>query len=136
MLIGEVTGYREGYLIVRTAAGKNVRVHVVKTTLAHLGQEPVDPASIQAGARVNISTQARDGYYKANFIYAIAGGGSLPEAKPRAAGQRAPANTIGESAKTATSFSGSNPCAAKIPASGNPCAPKGNCAKNPCAPGC
>ena len=116
MLVGRVTGYSKGYLGVRTSAGKNVSVHVVKTTLAHRGPKPISAASIKAGTRVNISTQARGGYYKANFIYALVSGGGNP----------CGANPCG-----------GNPCAKKNPCGGNPCAPRilagGNPCGNPCA---
>ena len=103
MLVGQVTGYSKGYLGVRTSAGKNVSVHVVKTTLAHRGPKPISAASIKAGTRVNISTQARGGYYKANFIYALVSGGGNP----------CGANPCG-----------GNPCAKKNPCGANPCAAK------------
>ena len=48
MLVGQITGYSKGYLGVRTSAGKNVSVHVVKTTLAHRGPE-TDKRSLHQG---------------------------------------------------------------------------------------
>ena len=126
MLIGEVTGNGKGYLDVRTAAGDNVRVHLLKTTLAHLGPKPISPASIRSGARVNISTRARGGYYQANFIYAVGGGGGTPRAtEPRVVSRSALRVPVDGEAKKAGNPGGKNPPPAKSA-----------CAKNPCAPGC
>ena len=145
MLVGQVTGYSKGYLGVRTSAGKNVSVHVVKTTLAHRGPKPISPASIKAGTRVNISTQARGGYYKANFIYALVSGGGNPCGANPCGGNPCAKNPCAGNpcAKTAKNPCGGNPCAAKSlrgqscakknPCGANPCAAKNPCAKNPCA---
>ena len=135
MLVGQVTGYSKGYLGVRTSAGKNVSVHVVKTTLAHRGPKPISPASIKAGTRVNISTQARGGYYKANFIYALVSGGGNPCGANPCGGNPCAKNPCAGNpcAKTAKNPCGGNPCAKKNPCGANPCAAKNPCAKNPCA---
>ena len=107
MITGQVTGYRKGYLGVRASDGRTVRVHVTKTTLASMGGRSVRAASLKRGTAVYVSTQVRGNYYKANFIYAMAGGGGNPCA--------------------AKNPCGGNPCLAK-----NPCNPCG--AKNPCNP--
>ena len=133
MLVGQVTGYSKGYLGVRTSAGKNLSVHVVKTTLAHRGPKPISPASIKAGTRVNISTQARGGYYKANFIYALASGGGNPCGANPCGGNPCAKNPCAGNpcAKTAKNPCGGNPCAAKNPCGANPCAKKNPCGANP-----
>ena len=103
MLVGQVTGYQGEFLNIRTPDGRALKVHVDKATQAHEGAKSISPMSLKAGQAVNISTQAKGNYYKANFIYALGSGGGNPCA--------------------------GNPCAAKNPCGGNPCAPRNPCAK-------
>jgi hypothetical protein len=119
MIIGKVVGYKGDYLNVRSASGKVVSVHLQKTTIAHLGNKTVSAKSLRRGTSVNISTQAKGNYYKANFIYARAGGGG--------------GNPCGGNPCAGANPCGGNPCAAKNPCGGNPCAAKNPCGGNPCA---
>ena len=107
MIVGQVVGYKGNYLNVRSSDGKMVSVHLQKLTITRVGNKVVGAKSLKPGMSVNISTQARGNYFKANFIYARSGGGGNP----------------------------CNPCAANPCAASNPCAAKNPCAgRNPCNP--
>ena len=107
MIVGQVVGYKGNYLNVRSSDGKMVSVHLQKLTITRVGNKVVGAKSLRPGMSVNISTQARGNYFKANFIYARSGGGGNP----------------------------CNPCAANPCAASNPCAAKNPCAgRNPCNP--
>ncbi len=103
MISGKVAGYKGNFLNIQSANGKVIPVHLQKTTIAHIGNKTVGAKTFRRGMAVSISTQARENYHKANFIYARAGGGG--------------GNPCG-----------GNPCAAK-----NPCGGKNRCGGNPCA---
>ncbi len=118
MVSGKVTGYKGKYMKVRTSSGKTVSVHLQKWTTARLGSKAVNPKTLKAGMSVNISTQTKGSYHKANFIWAVAGGGG--------------GNPCGGNPFAANPCAGRNPCAVKNPCTGhNPCAAKNPC--NPCA---
>lgn len=78
MISGKIVSYKGGYLSVRARSGKVVRLHVTRQTRTLFGRKSVSAASLKPGSLVSVSTQMRKGYYKANFIYARAGGGGNP----------------------------------------------------------